>query len=244
MPISESFLDKLYENASTHKKHSNKAQALTTIIEVKQNNPTLQNYHNSIYLDTKLMLSYYIQSRNGKEFGYDQLDCNFIKNHIEKHYLSDKQQISLYEKAAVGLKSMGEDSEWIRDRMLNIKLRIFKKENWFKYLIVLSGKSKLNCVLTLLFLFVIECLFLLPVADEDKALFAIKEESYSENPIINHMTNVLALRLDWIEGPELFCLSWLGVLLVVFWVMVYLTFVANILFKNLFEKIDIYEISE
>lgn len=60
----------------------------------------------------------------------------------------------------------------------------------------------------------------------------------------NHVINVLALRLDWIEGPELSCLSWLGVLIVLLWVLVYLAIVANILFKNLFEKIDIYEILE
>lgn len=180
--ISEAFVDKLYENVATHNKHFDKAQSLTTIIEIKQNNPNLRNYHSSMYLDTKMMLSHYIKSRSGKEFGYDQLDCDFIKDHIEQSYMTDKQQISLYDKTAVGLKAIGEDSEWIRDRVLNIKLRVFKRDNWVKYLIVLSGKSKLNCICTLLLLFCIECIFLLPVADKDHALFAMKVENYCDNP--------------------------------------------------------------
>ena len=46
---------------------------------------------------------------------------------------------------------------------------------------MLSGKTKKNCLLTLLGLFVVECLVLLPIADDDQALFILKEEHYSNN---------------------------------------------------------------
>lgn len=90
----------------------------------------------------------------------------------------------------------------------------------------------------------IECLVLLPIADNEHALFILSEKHYSDNEVINYITNILALRLEWISGPELHCLSWIGVVVVLLWCFIYVAFVANILFKNLFKNIDIYEISE
>jgi len=244
MPFNEKKLDHFYESVSKHKSHFGKAQALTTIIEIKQNNPQLLNHYNSLYLDTKIMLVHYIHSRNGKDYGYDKLDCNFIKEYIEQRLLTERQQLALYGKASSSLKVIGEDVEWIQKRELEIKLKIFSKENRFKYIIVLSGKTKKNCLLTLLGLFVVECLVLLPIADDDQALFILKEEHYSNNEFVNYIANVLALRLEWITGPELHCLSWIGVVMVLLWLVIYLFFVANILFKNLFKNIDIYEVSK
>lgn len=245
MSFNSKHLDIFYERVSKHKLHSDKAQGLTTIIEIKQNNPHLANYRNSMYLDTKMMLAHYIQSRDEKDYGYDQLDCDFIKKHIEQDYLTERQQLSLYGKAAACLKIIGEDVEWTQERELEIRLKIFKKENnWIKFVIVWSGKTKINSLMTLLALFVVECIVLLPISDEEHALFVFTEDRYCNNPIINHIANVLALRLEWIAGPELHCLSWIGVAMVFIWLVIYLVFVANILFKNLFKHIDIYEIPE
>jgi len=244
MPFNNILLDKLYKSVSRHKFLFDKAQGLTTIIEIKKNNPQLANYHNSLYLDTKIMLSHYIHSKNGKDYGYDKLDCEFIKEHIEYERFTSRQQLALYGKAASCLRAIGEDVEWVQKRELEIKLKIFRKENLFKYFIVLSGKSKRNCILTILILFIIECLVLLPIADNEHALFIFSEKHYSDNEVINYITNILALRLEWISGPELHCLSWVGVVIVLLWCFIYVAFVANILFKNLFKNIDIYEISE
>lgn len=244
MSFNKTSLDNFYESVSKHKLHSDKAQGLATIIEIKQNNSHLADYHCSLYLDTKRMLAHYIQSKDGKDYGYDQLDCDFIKKYIEQDYLTKRQQLALYEKASSCLKAIGEDVKWIQERELNIRLKIFFKENLLKYIIVLSGKSTKNCLCTLFLLFVIENLVLLPIADNEHALFVFTEKNYSNNQIINHIANVLALRLDWIKGPELHCLSWVGVMMVFIWLVIYLVFVANILFKNLFKNIDIYEIPE
>ena len=244
MPFNKKKLDNFYESVSKHKSHFDKAQGLTTIIEIKQNNPQLVDFHNSLYLDTKIMLVHYIHSRDGKDYGYDKLDCDFIKEHIEQEYLTERQQLALYGKASSCLKAIGEDVEWIKKRELEIKLKIFSTENRLKYIIALSGKSKKNCLLTLLGLFVVECLVLLPIADDEHALFVLTEEHYSNNEFVNYIANVLALRLEWITGPELHCLSWIGVAMVLLWLVIYLVFVANILFKNLFKNIDIYEIPE
>lgn len=244
MPFNNTFLDNLYKSVPKHNSHSAKTQGLATIIEVKQNNPQLANYHQSLYLDTKIMLIHYIHSRDGKDYGYDQLDCEFIKEHIEQKYLTERQQLALYGKASSYLKAIGEDVEWIQKRELEIKLKIFSKENCFKYIIALSGKSKKNCLKTLLLLFGVECLVLLPVADKEHALFILTEKHYSNNEIINYIVNVLALRVEWIAGPELHCISWIGVVMVFLWFVVYVVFVANILFENLFKNINIYEIQE
>ena len=244
MPFNNTSLDNFYESVSKHKLHSDKAQGLTTIIEIKQNNLHLADYHSSLYLDTKMMLAHYIKSKDGKDYGYDRLDCDFIKEYIEQDYLTKRQQLALYGTVSSSLKAIGENVEWIQERELDIRLKIFLKENWVKYIIVLSGKSKKNCLYTLLLLFVIECLVLLPIADKEHALFVFTEEHYSNNQIINHIANVLALRLNWITGPELHCLSWIGVMVVFIWLVIYLVFVANILFKSLFKNIDIYEIPE
>lgn len=244
MEITKEHLLQVYESASSHNKHFDKAQTLVTVIEIKQNTPAIANCKRSLYLDTMDMLNHYVLSRNGKDYGYDQLDNEFIISYIEKEYFSPRQQLSLYKKIETQLQHQGEDTSWIPKRTLNQKLKIFKKENKFKYILVYSGKNKKSCIITLLILFAIECIFLLPLADDANALFSVKQSHFSDCEILNYITNVWALRLDWIDGPELTCLSPWGIVLVTLWLGVYIVFVANIIFKNLFDDIDIYEISE
>lgn len=244
MEITKEHLLQIYESASNHNKHFDKAQTLVTVIEIKQNTPAIANCKRSLYLDTMEMLKHYVLSRNGRDYGYDQLDNEFIISYIEKEYFSPRQQLSLYKKIENQLQRQGEDTCWIPKRSLNLKLKIFKKENKFKYILVHSGKNKKSCVITLLVLFAIECLFLLPLADETNALFVVRQSHYCDSEILNYVANVWALRLDWIDGPELACLSPWGIVLVTLWLGVYIVFVANIIFKNLFDNIDIYEISE
>lgn len=242
--MTENFLYNLYDSVKKHRRHAEKAQGLVTIIEIKQNKTEFQRFYRSLYLDTKEMLKHYVISRNGKDYGYDQLDNDFIKEYIEQSYFTYRQQISLYNKVEVELKAIGEDTTWIKDRILNRKLKLLKKENKFKYLIVLSGKSKISCLITLALLFFVECIIILPAVDPQLACFHIKYADYCSSDIINHIANVWAIRLDWIEGPKISCLSTWGIILITLWLILYLVFVANIIFKNLFDKIDLYEISE
>lgn len=244
MAITKEFLLGIYDSISSHTKHSDRVQRLVTIIEIKQNTPDLVNIQRSLYLDTKDMLVNYVKSRDGKDYGYDQLDNDFIIEFIEQSYFSARQQISLYNKIESQLRIQAEDYGWIQDRVLKLKLKIFKKENWIKFVIVHSGKNKLSSLVTIIILFGIECLCLLPIADKEHALFSVQQMHYNDNEIINYITNIWALRLDWIDGPHLTCLSVWGIVLITVWLTVYLVFVANIVFKNLFDKIDIYEIPE
>lgn len=244
MAISKEHLLGIYETITTHTKHFDRVQSLVTVIEIKQNTPSLKNTKRSLYLDTKDMLMHYVQSRDGKDYGYDQLDNDFIIDYIEQGYFSARQQISLYNKIEAQLRIQAEDYGWIQDRILKLKLMIFRKENWIKFIIVLSGKNKISSLTTLFVLFCLECLCLLPIADEEHALFSLQQSHYCDNEIINYVTNIWALRLEWIDGPQLSCISVWGVVLITFWLTIYLVFVANIVFKNLFDRIDIYEISE
>lgn len=72
-------------------------------------------------------------------------------------------------------------------------------------------------------------------------LFDFQQTYYSECGWLNYFTNVLAIKIDWIEGPKLVCLNWRGVVLCGFWLMVYVVFVVNILFNNIFANITEYD---
>lgn len=128
MAITKEHLLGIYGSISSHDKHFDRAQSLVTVIEIKQNNPDLANTKRSLYLDTKDMLVQYVKSRDGKDYGYDQLDNDFIVEYIEQNYFTLRQQISLYNKIEAQLRLQAEDSGWIQDRILKLKLKIFKKE--------------------------------------------------------------------------------------------------------------------
>ena len=94
---------------------------------------------------------------------------------------------------------------------------------------------------TIILFFLIELIVLLPAPFEWMQLFGLQTNLYSDICWLNYIVNVLAVKIDWIEGPKLVCLNWRGVLLCGVWMLVYIVFIVNILFNNIFSDISVYD---
>ena len=239
MPFDTEYLDGCYQRYLDTKYPDVKIQILYTIIEIKKNNPNLEYTNRSLYVDVKEWIHIYLKERIEKDYGYDSYDKNQVIDIICNNNFSERQKISLYYNARNELINRNDTSSWIDPLVLKEKLLIFKQENFLKYIIILSGKNKLSCICTLGILYFIECLILYPYDFLKHSMFSIKYIDYADCFTLNHMINVLALRLQWIDGPKLYCLNYQAVTLCFIWAVIYIVFVANILFKNLFDDIDI-----
>lgn len=216
-------------------------QVLETIIECKHQDSQWINTEQTLYRDLKMWCYNYISSKQEKDYGYDIYEHSKITEKLNDRALRDRQKLALIHYVKNVLSQYNDDGAWLDEDMTETKLAVLKKENYLKYLILLSSSNKWRCLKTILLFFVVELIILLPAPFGCMELFDFQQVDYSEFGWLNYITNVLAIKIDWIEGPKLVCLNWRGVVLCGFWLIVYVVFVVNILFNNIFANISEYD---
>src|SRR5690554_5765062 len=80
MPPQETLKD-LY-NKYKKQSHFHKAEILFLIIQIKKDNKEFKEYKNSLYLDIKKFIKFYIKSTDKKNYGYDKIDINKLTKAI------------------------------------------------------------------------------------------------------------------------------------------------------------------
>ena len=216
-------------------------QILETIIECKHQDRQWINTEQTLYRDLKMWCYNYISSKQEKDYGYDIYEHSKITEKLNDDALADRQKLALIHYVKYVLSQYNDDGAWLDEDMTETKLAVLKKENYLKYLILLSSSNKWRCLMTILLFFAVELIILLPAPFGWMELFDFQQANYSEYRWVNYITNVLAIKIDWIEGPKLVCLNWRGVVLCGFWLMVYVVFVVNILFNNIFANVSEYD---
>lgn len=232
-------LEELYQSLGRDRNEN--TQIYETIIELKQSDAKLLSVTQSLYRDIKGWCYNYITSKLEKDYGYDVYDHSRITEKIDDANLTDRQKLSLIHYIKIILSRYNDDGSWLDDESKDYKLAVLKKENKFKYVIFLSSCTKKNCVITILLFFLIELIVLLPAPFSWMEVFDLQMANYSDCNWLNYIVNVLAVRIDWIDGPKLVCLNWRGVMLGGFWMLVYIVFIVNILFNNIFADISEYD---
>lgn len=232
-------IDSLYNRLGKNKTEN--VQILETIIEYKHHNVQLIDSKQTLYRDLKMWCYNYITSKQEKDYGYDIYEHKKIIEKISDTLLNDRKKLSLVHYVKYVLSQYNDDGAWLDKDTIEIKLAVLKKENWLKYFILLSSSNKKRCLKTILLFFLFEVVILLPAPFEWMELYEFNEANYTDYVWLNHIANVLAMKIDWIEGPKLTCLNWSGVVLCGFWLMVYVVFVVNILFNNIFANISEHE---
>lgn len=232
-------LEQLYQELGDER--TKNAQIFETIIEIKHHDSHLLSIKQSLYCDIKGWCYNYIVSKQEKDYGYDSYEHSRIKEKITDSSLNDRQRLALVHYVKYILSQYNDDGAWLNEEMTKSKLAILKKENWLKYLILLSSSNKKRCVITILLFYIVELVILLPAPLECMQVFDFQQTNYSTVSWLNYMANVLALKIDWIEGPRLGCLNWIGVVMCGIWLLVYIVFIVNILFNNIFADISEYD---
>lgn len=236
---SDELLLQLYNELG--KSGASDAQTFETIIEEKHQKEDLMCVGQSLYRDIKGWCRSYITCKQENDYGYDVYEHTKIIEKIGDDALTDRQKLALIRYIKCILAKYNDDGGWLEDEIMKNKLAILKKEAFLKYLLVLSSSNKKNCLLTIFLFFLIELIVLLPAPYSWMEVFEFQKVDYCSVVFIDYITNVLALKIDWIDGPKLVCLNWRGVLLCGMWMVVYIVFVVNILFNNIFSNISSYD---
>lgn len=232
-------IEKMYHDLGGDK--SENTQIYETIIESKHQNAAMVNVGQSLYRDIKGWCVNYITSKLEKDYGYDVYERSKVIEKINDNVLAPRQRLSLVHYVKYILSQYNDDGAWLDSLTKELKLAILKKECLLKFLIVWSSSKKWHCLVTIMAFFVVELLVLLPAPVEWMATFDLQQVNYSECGWINYMANVLAIKIDWIDGPQFSCINWRGVLLCALWLLVYVVFIVNILFNNIFSDITEYD---
>ena len=197
--MSKQYLDRLYSKLERTTEPDGSASLLYTVIQIKKENPALQETGQSLYLDVKQFIEHYIScARVGNiDFGYDQIDVHKITDAIDSLSLSCERS-RLMQNAADGLsgQSMAQEGESMRSFYLKEKVRqAFSEHSAFGYLrglgyLSISSVWAVMVVLTVVFVF--EYVITLPLSDETHALFSIEHEGYGDNMFLNHLLTYFA----------------------------------------------------
>ena len=219
---------------------------MTIIIDTKisSNNSDVQNVKNSLYLDIKHFVSAYLRNKRKKDFGYEDYDSEILLEYVLSSNLSVEKQYRLLVYLKYLLETLSYETTWLSNTIFKKKLKLAKKRKSLKYLLLLSSQNLWTILLSILLLYLIECIILLPAPLPCMEWFSFQKVSISNNAFINHLANVITLHFDCIDNSAKISFTTLGLVSLVLWNVVYVVVGVNFLFKSLFASFNIDELKK
>lgn len=139
--MDENAINQFYRSLGKDK--TKNAQILETIMECKHQDIQLMNTGQTLYRDLKMWCYNYISSKLDKDYGYDIYEHSRIIEKLNDSALNDRQKLALIHYVKYVLSQYNDDGSWLDEDTTEIKLAVLKKENWLKYLLMLSSSNKL-----------------------------------------------------------------------------------------------------
>lgn len=235
----QSYLAELYNELSFRGPKEKNVQILTLIIDIKREYPNVVNSKNSLYLDVKRFISAYLRSKRIKDYGYEDYDLNIIKGYIMESDFNDEQKVKLLIYTRYILSSLSYEYNWINKLIKVSNFKLAAKKHKLKCILLASSWNTWTLLLSVLLIFSIECIMLLPAPVEWMAVCTITSVKYTDYNFINHVLNVISLHFDCIDNSANIEFSSWGIIGLVLWNLLYIIVCVNFLFKNLFSKFDI-----
>lgn len=237
--VSTTYIDSLYNSFYLERTYSDKSQILYTIIELKYD-ANLVGYRNSLYLDIKKFLFFYLESKKIKDYGYDELCIDKIIRIILFLPIEQQIRILLYTKSM--LKKNYDEVEWIENIINSTKINLYKKNhNVIMWVLSYITHNLLRMCLSILLIILITGIFLLPAFIPNLSLYTIEYVDISSNFYINHFANIFALFFDIDIGVKINCLNLLSLSIYAIVKLLYFIIIGNFLFQKISAKISIYE---
>lgn len=234
-------IDEEYKKLKEAETYSAKLNLINTVILLKQN---LSNSSNcSLYADIRKFLEFNVYAHEESHREYYLIKENRIDEKLA--LVSDSERDSLLEFFIRELKKSGfEDISqfyYQKFKLARIKAR-FKKKTLINFLIgtlQLSAFNLLAISLSILVLFIILYIVLLPCPNPDFILFRIDFNDLHNNFFINHLLNILVFIFGLNEDVKVTPISSGGVLLGVIGKIVFYVIVINFLITELLKRIKI-----
>ncbi|MCW2119206.1 hypothetical protein [Flavobacterium sp. 7A] len=199
------------------------------------------NLDEYIYKDIKLFIYHYLRHLKSANYGYDNINYDKILTLINLLPLDQKVSIIDY----IILNSTKElpevNQNWFLTKKHNFKIEeIFKLKKKNKYIygiFLICGKSTTNLLLSLILIFILINIILLPAYNASFELFKITYEIYSDNFTINHILNVLTLFVDLDNKLTITPNNYFGLLLIVFGKILFAILLINFIYIKISDKI-------
>ena len=233
------YLAELYNEIGHRVPKEKQVQLLALIIDIKRDNPQITNSKNSLYLDVKKFISAYLHNKKRKDFGYEDYDYRIIRDYILNSGFNDEQKFKLLLYTRNLLSSLSYEYDWIEKDIKRVRLKLAYANHKFKWILLLSSWNPYTLLASILIIFALECLLLLPAPAPCMAVCTVIPVHYSDCSFFNHILNVLSLHFDCIENSaKIQFYSW-GIVGLVLWNMIYIIVCVNFLFKNLFSNFEV-----
>jgi len=199
----------------------------------------------SIYVDFKRLIKHYINAANQKEIGYDNIDIPMIYsktsklNTLERCLILEMFRRELRRKSYV-LKSNDCDKYIDASRMKHYKQKMNFK-NFFLYIALLSSSSIWALFASILIILLMLIIIIQPAPYQWMYIIDIKFIDFSKTEIINMISNLLSIILDLDYRMELKAKNILGVILLGFLKVLFLSIIINYFWKKIIEYFKIFQ---
>jgi hypothetical protein len=227
-----------YKKLSDSINESEKSNVLYNIIMLK----VKLSQTDGLYKDIKQFSDSYIETIKMADYGYDNYNYSKIEQLIQ--YLPSNEQISILQYiTSVSARELPEhDRTWFVTRIHQSEIKqIFESKNYIQYpktVFLYLGQSVVRLLLGLTVLFIITCLILLPASIDSFAIFEVSYEIYSQNSMLNHIMNVLALFADLNNNLKVEPIGLFGLLVIIIGKLLFITFIINFFYYKISDKIS------
>lgn len=242
----KTFLAQQYADLFSSPSLEKKVQTLTIIIDTKleSNNLDVQNAKNSLYLDIKFFISVYLRNKRKKDYGYEDYDRELLLEYVLSSNLSVEKQYKLLVYLKYLLETLSYETAWLSGKIFEKKLKLAKEKKSIKFLLLLSSRNLWTILISILSLYFIECIILLPAPLSCMEWYTFQKVPISSNAFINHLANVITLHFDCIDNCAKISFTTFGLVALVIWNVVYIVIGVNFLFKNLFSSFNFDELEK
>ena len=202
------------------------------IIGIKNNNPLVERYWQSLYNDVKLFLKNYLQSFETEDYGYDIPNENKVEKAIDA--LPGKERLAMYRYARVLYEERGYDTAFIERKVNQLKTLIaLNEKHYLKFVLQLSSYNIWTLLLSyILFVFVV-FLIILPAPFGCFSILEINLHPFTQSVPKNYLLNTMAIIADVDCGQTIVPTGARGMLLLIIGKIIFFLLIANFILKKL-----------
>lgn len=200
------------------------------------------NDNRNIYIYIKLLIEKYIEVIKYSDYGYDTF--NYIKLEQVLYYISLSQRVSILKYTISRIANELPDFE--KDWFINqkniaeislIKQNFKKNPKVFRLIALYAGKNTYYTLISILIVFLIPVIVLLPAPIPQLIWFEISYNNYSDVYFVNHILNLLGFFADIDNDFNIEPQNALASFFFIFYKIIFIILIANFLYTKITDKI-------
>jgi hypothetical protein len=195
------------------------------------------------YQEVKKLFDHFVISVKTERFGYDSINYQKLNNAIE--LLSIYEQISAvnYCLSIVSKELPEHDRSWFLSKKQDLLIKeIFtgnRLTQFPKGVLLICGRSLISVVISLIVVYSLTSILLLPATSTKFALFSVQYQDYSSSFLVNHFLNILSLMCDLDSGMKVTPINAIGLIVIVLGKLSFVLIVLNYLIIKISEQIEL-----